>query len=73
MTTHPAKPTTMPPATRTLDVERPENLRRFFAGKAESEPATAAACCPPAELATCCAPEEKASCCAPTATTCGCA
>jgi len=52
--------------------EVPENLRRFFAGKAEREPA-AATCCPPAELASCCAPEEKASCCAPAATTCGCA
>ncbi len=53
--------------------EVPENLRRFFAGKAEREPATAGACCPPAELATCCAPEAKASCCAPAATSCGCA
>lgn len=53
--------------------EVPENLRRFFAGKAEREHATAGACCPPAELATCCAPEEKASCCAPAASSCGCA
>ena len=57
--------------------EVPENLRRFFAGKAAkastSKPAAAAACCPPSELATCCAPEAKAGCCAPAASTCGCA
>ncbi len=52
--------------------EVPENLRRFFAGKAEREPATTA-CCPPAELATCCAPEDKAACCAPATAACGCA
>jgi hypothetical protein len=35
----------------------PENLERFFAGKA------AAACCPPAEQSSCCEPEDKAECC----------
>ena len=35
----------------------PENLERFFAGKA------AVACCPPAEQSSCCAPEDKAECC----------
>jgi hypothetical protein len=52
--------------------EVPENLRRFFAGKAASSDKSAAACCPPTEQADCCAPAEKASCCAPTTTTCGC-
>jgi hypothetical protein len=52
--------------------EVPENLRRFFAGKATSSDDSAAACCPPAEQTDCCAPAEKESCCAPAATTCGC-
>lgn len=62
------------------DYELPENLRRFFVGKAAKasgrpgpESGGVAACCPPSELATCCAPEEKAGCCAPAASTCGCA
>lgn len=55
----------------------PENLRRFFAGRASKEAdrtgEAGATCCPPSELATCCAPTEKATCCAPAASTCGCA
>lgn len=44
----------------------PENLRRFFAGKAAKAapaPAATAGCCAVEELATCCAPEAKSSCC----------
>ena len=48
----------------------PENLRRFFAGAAES---AADACCTDAEQATCCAAEEKAACCpASSSGQCGC-
>jgi hypothetical protein len=48
----------------------PENLRRFFAGAAES---AADACCTDAERATCCAAEEKAACCAASGSgQCGC-
>ena len=39
--------------------ELPENLARFYAGKA----ASASSCCEPAEQETCCAPEAKADCC----------
>lgn len=38
----------------------PENLERFFAGKAS---ASASACCSPVEQASCCEPEDKAACC----------
>jgi hypothetical protein len=41
--------------------ELPENLLRFFAGKAQQ--VAAASCCSPAEQAACCTPEEKVSCC----------
>lgn len=55
----------------------PENLQRFFAGRAGKEAdrtsEAGAACCSPSELATCCAPTEKATCCAPAGSTCGCA
>lgn len=55
--------------------ETPENLTRFFSGKAEKA-AGASACCTPSEQATCCAPSEKASCCGPATTAaparCGC-
>jgi hypothetical protein len=45
----------------------PENLRRFFDGKAQET------CCSPAEQETCCEPSEKASCCSSTAPqACGC-
>jgi len=55
--------------------ELPENLRRFYAGKAESaQPARSipdiqpgeevrTECCPRAEQETCCAPSAKADCC----------
>jgi hypothetical protein len=47
-----------------------ENLRRFFAGAAES---VAAACCTEAEQATCCGAEEKAACCGASGSrACGC-
>jgi hypothetical protein len=62
--------------------ELPENLERFFAGRASAseEPARAApiapaqaACCPPAEQRSCCEPEDKAGCCgAATGGSCGC-
>ncbi|HEY7064283.1 MAG TPA: DUF2703 domain-containing protein [Chloroflexota bacterium] len=48
----------------------PDNLRRFFAGRAESGADT---CCTDAEQATCCAVEEKAACCEASGTGhCGC-
>jgi hypothetical protein len=47
-----------------------DNLRRFFAGRAESGADT---CCTDAEQATCCAAEEKAACCEASGTgQCGC-
>jgi hypothetical protein len=52
--------------------ELPENLERFFAGKAAAGPA-AAACCSPAEQSSCCEAEDKAECCGTaTGTACGC-
>ena len=52
--------------------ELPENLERFFAGKAAALPA-AAGCCSPAEQSTCCEAEDKAECCGTaTGTGCGC-
>jgi hypothetical protein len=54
--------------------ELPENLERFFAGKAALAVAAAAegsGCCSPAEQSTCCEAEHKAECCG-TATGCGC-
>lgn len=51
----------------------PENLTRFFAGKAQQKAAETSSCCPPAEQASCCAPSEKASCCSsPDSGSCGC-
>lgn len=46
-------------------VDVPENLQRFFAGKAQALSAqeAPAACCSASEQASCCAAEEKASCC----------
>jgi hypothetical protein len=50
----------------------PDNLERFFAGKARVVPEEAA-CCAPAEQATCCEPTQKAGCCDESASgTCGC-
>jgi hypothetical protein len=40
--------------------EVPENLRRFFSGKAGMKHSS---CCPPAEQTDCCAASEKAACC----------
>jgi hypothetical protein len=49
----------------------PENLERYFAGKAQQE--AAASCCSPAKQAACCEPSEKASCCGDTSSEgCGC-
>jgi hypothetical protein len=50
----------------------PENLARFFAGKAELV-AEVASCCSPSEQAACCEPSHKASCCGnATSGGCGC-
>jgi hypothetical protein len=43
--------------------EVPENLRRFFAGKAAKTAPKESSCCPPVEQASCCEPSEKAVCC----------
>jgi hypothetical protein len=52
--------------------ELPENLERFFAGKAAAVPA-ATACCSPAEQSSCCEAEDKVECCGTaTETGCGC-
>jgi hypothetical protein len=54
--------------------ELPENLERFFAGKAALAVRTAAeepGCCSTAVQSTCCGAEDKAECCG-TATGCGC-
>jgi Domain of unknown function (DUF2703) len=50
--------------------ELPENLERFFAGKAAVVPVDAA-CCSPAEQSSCCEAEDKVDCCG-TATGIGC-
>lgn len=51
----------------------PENLDRYFVGKAQQQAAASASCCPPAEQASCCEPAEKASCCGSASTGgCGC-
>jgi hypothetical protein len=50
----------------------PENLERFFAGKAAVAP-RGGACCSPEEQRSCCGPAEKVECCgAPTGGGCGC-
>ena len=50
----------------------PENLERYFAGKAQLD-AEAPNCCLPAKQASCCEPSEKASCCGENASgSCGC-
>ena len=43
------------------DRDVPDNLRRFFRGKAAQTPA--ATCCPAAERATCCDADQKEGCC----------
>jgi hypothetical protein len=50
----------------------PENLARFFAGKAHLV-ADAASCCSPSEQIACCEPSQKASCCGESSSgDCGC-
>jgi hypothetical protein len=50
----------------------PENLARFFAGKAH-QVAEVASCCAPSEQLACCEPSQKASCCGEaTSSGCGC-
>ena len=46
----------------------PENLTRFFSGKA-AKAAPVSSCCSPKEQTTCCAPTEKAACCGPSPST----
>ena len=46
----------------------PENLTRFFSGKA-AKAAPASSCCAPQEHTTCCAPTAKAACCGPSPST----
>jgi hypothetical protein len=65
--------TSIPGEPEPADVHLPENLRRFFAGRAALGAAAGDPCCPPAEQASCCAPEAKATCCPPAAASCGCA
>jgi hypothetical protein len=53
--------------------EAPENLRRFFAGKAAMAATKKSSCCPPTEQESCCEPSEKAACCEPSDSKgCGC-
>jgi glutaredoxin len=60
----------VPPARPRKRQDVPENLRRFFRGKAALKPSS---CCPPAEQADCCAVSEKAGCCeASDSGACGC-
>jgi len=49
-----------PPARSRKRLDVPENLRRFFSGKAAVKESS---CCPPAEQADCCEASEKAACC----------
>lgn len=65
----------LPQAVPAAEVDVPENLQRFFAGRAQvlSAREAPAACCSPTEHASCCEPEAKASCCGDAATDeCGC-
>ena len=55
-----AQPLGAPPAIGDV----PENLTRFFSGKA-AKAAPVSSCCSPQEQTTCCAPTEKAPCCGP--------
>jgi hypothetical protein len=51
----------------------PEDLRRFFAGKAAMTATKASSCCPPTEQSGCCPPSEKEACCgASDSNACGC-
>lgn len=60
----------LPPRPAVNDPEVPDNLRRFFQGKAAPTPAT---CCSAAERATCCDTDQMEGCCHVSGqTTCGC-
>jgi len=63
-------------ATEAEAYQLPENLDRYFAGKAATEVTeglVGAGCCPPAEQRACCEPEDKAECCgAASGEACGC-
>lgn len=59
-----AQPLGAPPAIGDV----PENLTRFFSGKA-AKAAPVSSCCSPKEQTTCCAPTEKAACCGPSPST----
>ena len=64
-----------PQAVPAAEVDVPEHLQRFFAGKAQllSAQEAPAACCSVGEQASCCEPEAKASCCGDAAAGgCGC-
>ena len=64
-----------PQAVPVAEVDVPEHLQRFFAGKAQllSAQEAPAACCSASEQASCCEAEEKASCCGNSAAGgCGC-
>jgi glutaredoxin len=51
----------------------PDDLRRFFGGKAAMTATKKSSCCPPTEQADCCPPSEKAACCEPSDSKgCGC-
>lgn len=43
----------------------PDNLRRFFAGRAAGQGIAPHSCCDPSEQAACCLPQAKAECCGP--------
>jgi len=54
------------PEAKTEPYALPENLHRFFAGKAANEVTHVSVrmgCCPPEEQGSCCDPEDKAECC----------
>ncbi|HET6466334.1 MAG TPA: DUF2703 domain-containing protein [Nitrospiria bacterium] len=53
-------PSKKPPARPRKRLDVPENLRRFFSGKAAIKQSS---CCPPAEQTDCCEASEKAACC----------
>jgi len=51
----------------------PEDLERFFSGKAPGSSTKASSCCPPTEQSDCCPPSEKEACCGTSDTNnCGC-
>ena len=52
-----------PEAVAMAEVDVPEHLQRFFAGKAQLSSAQEAACCLESEQAACCEPADKSACC----------